>query len=45
MAAIGLLAPATSILATPYACDITNSAGIVSFRQRKSDFQCRGGDQ
>jgi hypothetical protein len=32
IAALGLLASATSAIATPYACDITNSAGTVSFR-------------
>jgi hypothetical protein len=32
LAAIGLLASASSALATPYACDITNAAGTVSFR-------------
>src|SRR5437773_12427231 len=30
--ALGLLALASSTLAVPYACDITNSGGIVSFR-------------
>jgi hypothetical protein len=31
-ATTGLLAMATPALATPYACDITNAAGVVSFR-------------
>src|SRR3954447_4520072 len=30
--AAGLLAAASSTQATPYACDVTNSAGVVSFR-------------
>jgi len=30
--ALGLLSPATVIHAAPYACDLTNSAGVVSFR-------------
>jgi len=32
VAAISLLVSASSAIATPYACDITNSAGTVSFR-------------
>jgi len=32
LAAIGLLVSASSAMATPYACDITNAAGVVSFR-------------
>ena len=32
IAALGLIVVAHSTRATPYACDITNSAGIVSFR-------------
>jgi len=32
IAAISLLASASSALATPYACDVTNNAGTVSFR-------------
>lgn len=32
LATIGLLVSANSTLATPYACDITNAAGTVSFR-------------
>src|ERR1051325_4934687 len=32
IAAVILLATANSTLATPYACDITNTAGVVSFR-------------
>src|SRR5437763_10676229 len=31
-----LLAPPRAVWATPYACDITNSAGVVSFRLNES---------